>query len=363
MAKVLANILEEGDHNQFVYSNYRKLEGLGVLSAILEANGYQQYRLEKVDGKYRESPDMDPTKLAFAFYTGEEDQIEKEIMRLIFNEDFNGLQSGYAEHAQTIRESIVARGAKKMLTILMATSSGAEGINLKNVRRLHIVEPHWNPARHDQVMGRGIRLCSHATRQTLVDGVITDNVVPVEERTIRISFYVSVFTKAQETSTTAYNVVPIRRADTRSKRYDGSNSDAFLSSDEFLYEVSYEKGKVTEGITRLIKQAAIDCEIHRKLHSREQPVLQCMRFDSTVKGEDLAYKSDIKTDERDASYLRNMLKRGRRLQRVRIKDIVFLVDADSKEVFDEPAFGDAQRLLPIGILRSDRIQFFTTISQ
>ena len=360
MAKVLANMLEEGDHNQFVYSNYRSLEGLGILSAILEANGFQQYKLTKVDGKFRESPDMDPAKLAFAFYTGEEDQTEKEIMRLIFNEDFKGLQSNYAEHAQTIRESIVARGAKKMLTILMATSSGAEGINLKNVRRLHIIEPHWNPARHDQVMGRGIRLCSHATRQTLVDGVVTDNVVPVEERTIRISFYLSVFTKAQAASTTAFNVVPIRRADMRPKRFDGSNEDAFLSSDEFLYEVSYEKGRITEGITRLIKQAAVDCEIHRKLHSREQPVLQCMRFDSTIKGEDLAYNPNMKSDERDDSYLRNIIKRGRRLQRIRIKDIVFLVDPDSKEVFDEPAFGDAQRLLKIGTLLSDRIQFFTT---
>jgi len=363
MAKILANILEEGDHNQFVYSNYRKLEGLGVLGAILEANGFQEYKLEKVDGKYRESPDMDPAKLAFAFYTGEEDSTEKEIMRLIFNEDFKGLQSNYAEHAQSIRESIAARGAgtaKKMLTILMATSSGAEGINLKNVRRLHIVEPHWNPARHDQVMGRGIRLCSHATRQTLVDGVVTDNIVPIEERTIRISFYLSVFTKAQAASTTAYNVVPIRRADMRAKRYDGSNEDSFLSSDEFLYEVSYEKGRITEGISRLIKQAAVDCEIHRKLHSREQPVLQCMRFDSTIKGEDLAYNPNMKSDERDESYLRNIIRRSRRLQRIRIKDIVFLIDPDSKDVFDEPAFGDAQRLLKIGTLLSDRIQFFTT---
>jgi hypothetical protein len=209
-------------------------------------------------------------------------------------------------------------------------------------------------------MGRGIRLCSHATRQTLVDGVVTDNVVPVEERTIRISFYLSVFTKAQAASTTAFNVVPIRRADMRPKRFDGSNEDAFLSSDEFLYEVSYEKGRITEGITRLIKQAAVDCEIHRKLHSREQPVLQCMRFDSTIKGEDLAYNPNMKSDERDDSYLRNIIKRGRRLQRIRIKDIVFLVDPDSKEVFDEPAFGDAQRLLKIGTLLSDRIQFFTT---
>ena len=85
-----------------------------------------------------------------------------------------------------------------------------------------------------------------------------------------------------------------------------------------------------------------------------------MRFDSTVKGEDLAYNPNMKSDERDDTYLRNFIKRGRRLQRIKIKDIVFLVDPDSKEVFDEPAFGDAQRLLKIGTMLPDRIQFFTT---
>jgi hypothetical protein len=132
-----------------------------------------------------------------------------------------------------------------------------------------------------------------------------------------------------------------------------------MSSDEFLYEVSYEKERITAGITRLIKQAAVDCEVHRKLHSREKPVLQCMRFDSTAKGEDLAFNPNIKDDERDASYLKNMMKRSRRLQKVKIKDFLFLVDPDTKEVFDESAFGDKQRLLKLGTLKEDRIQFFT----
>jgi hypothetical protein len=187
--------------------------------------------------------------------------------------------------------------------------------------------------------------------------------VPLEDRTIRISFYVSVFSAAQAASNTAYNIVPIRRADTGSKKYDAPEGarapEAFMSSDEFLYEVSYEKERITAGITRLIKQAAVDCEIHRKLHSREKPVLQCMRFDSTAKGEDLAFNPNIKDDERDASYLKNMMKRSRRLQKVKIKDFLFLVDPDTKEVFDESAFGDKQRLLKLGTLKEDRIQFFT----
>jgi hypothetical protein len=370
MRKMLANIKEEGFNNQFIYSQYKELEGLGILSAILDANGYQRYRFQYKGGKYSESPDMDPTKPAYAMYTGDDDPIEKELVRCIFNEDYKSIQSKYPEHSTSLFESMMLRGGKHLLCILMATSSGAEGINLKNVRRLHVTEPHWNPARHDQVIGRGIRLCSHATRQILQSGsTFVDQTIPQEERTIRISFYLSVFSKDQATSVTAFNVVPIRRADTRAKRYDAPPGEegarapeAFLSSDEFLYEVSYEKGKITEGISKLIKQAAVDCEIHRKLHSREKPVLQCLRFDSSVKGEDLAYNPNMKDDDRDENYMRNIIKRSRRLQRVKIKDIVFLIDPDTKDVFDEPAFGDANRLLRIGTLTPTSIRFFTGIS-
>jgi hypothetical protein len=77
-----------------------------------------------------------------------------------------------------------------------------------------------------------------------------------------------------------------------------------------------------------------------------------MRFDSTVQGEDLAFKPDITMDESDLTYLRNTQRRKRRLQKVAIKQMVFLLDPDSKEVFDGPAFEDNQRLLRVGLLTS-----------
>jgi len=351
--------------NQFVYSQYRELEGLGIFGAILASSGFQKYKLIQEGGVFREDPTMDPVKPAYAFYSGEESQDEREIMRYIFNEDWKGLDVEYPKHSQSIRESVIKRGNTKILCVLMATSSGAEGINLMNVRHIHIMEPYWNPARHDQVIGRGIRLCSHASHQKLEGGNIIKEVVPVEERTIRISFYVTTFTKEQMSTTTGFNIVPIRRADTRSKRYNtvdvpGSRPpEEFMSSDEFLYEISYEKSRITSGISRLLKQAAVDCEIHRKLHSKEKPVLQCMRFDSTTKGEDLAFRSNIKDEELDVTYLRNQIKRKRRLQRIKIKDFLFLIDADTREVFDASAFEDANRLLRLGELQKDRISFFT----
>ena len=331
--KVLKNIQERPEQNQFVYSQYRELEGLGVFSAILEANGWQPYKLAKNNGQWVEG-DMDAAKPAFTFYTGQESAEERELCRQIFNGKYE------SSFPASLKTSVEARG-KKLLSLLMASSSGAEGITLANVRHVHILEPHWTPARHDQVVGRAIRICSHAT-------------LPVEERTVRVSFYVSVFTDKQSKSNEFPNITPIRRADTAMKRYEGGGPvETFMSADEYLYEISFEKDQVNKKIGTLLKQSAVDCEIHRKLHAKETPVISCMRFDSTITGEDLAFKASIKAEDLDSTYLRNMERKQRRLQRVSIKGILFLIDPLTTEVFDGVAFDDNHRLLPVGRKISD----------
>ena len=45
--------------------------------------------------------------------------------------------------------------------VLLISGAGAEGLDLKGVRHIHIMEPHWNKARVNQVIGRGVRFKSH----------------------------------------------------------------------------------------------------------------------------------------------------------------------------------------------------------
>ena len=364
MLKILKNMQaslgERGSwNNQFLYSQYKSLEGVGVFTAILDANGWQPYRIIQDDaGQWIEDPSLDPAKPAYALFTGGEGMVSTEVksefstvrrdaikrsatnsevreyMRQIFNNSYEDSMP------PSLKASVEGRGSR-LLCLMMATSAGAEGITLANVRHVHIMEPHWTPARHDQVIGRAIRICSHAK-------------LPMAERTVKISFYLSVFTEAQAKSTEgATNVVPIRRSDTGLKRYEGDPpTEAFMSTDEYLYNAAYEKDKINARISVLLKQSAVDCEVHRKLHSREKPVISCMRFDTTVTGEDLAYRPSIKNDDMDTTYLRNMSRKHRRLQKVAIKGLVFYIDPDSNEVFDGPAFEDQQRLLRLGIKTS-----------
>jgi hypothetical protein len=338
MLKMLHNIKETNEggwKNQFVYSQYRSLEGLGVFSAILDTNGWQPYKIKKNGiGQWEEDAEMDAEKPAYAFYTGEENSDQREFMRQIFNGRFEDSMP------PSLKASVEARG-KRLLCLLMASSSGAEGITLANVRRVHIMEPHWTPARHDQVIGRAIRICSHTALEP-------------PERTVRISFYISVFTEEQQKTADFPNIVAIRRNDTSMKRYDGTPVESFMSTDEYLYEIAYEKERISQKISLLLKQAAVDCEIHRKLHGREKPVLSCMRFDTMTTSEDMAFKPSLSNEPSDKTMERNTTRRHRNLQEVSIQNRILLFDTVSKELFDGAAFQDGQRLLRLGYKVNDR---------
>lgn len=323
--------------NQFVYSQYLSLEGLGVFSAILEHHGFQAYKITKKAGVWEEDPSMKAGVPAFAFYSGEVPEEERNIYLQIFNETYEDT------FPQSLKDTIT----EKRLCVMMASSAGAEGISLMSTRNVYIMEPYWNPARMDQVIGRAVRINSHRN-------------LPEEERNVKVQMYMSVFSPEQSVTAEGPNIVSIRRNDMILKRYEGETpQETFMTSDEFLYEVSYEKTRVIKQVTHLLKQAAIDCEIHRKLHAKERPIIQCMRFDTTYTPDDLGYKPATLSEDRDTLYMKNITRRTRRLQKIQVKGILIIMDPDTNEVFDAPIFEDTQRLLKIGQREANRIRFFT----
>ena len=68
--------------------------------------------------------------------------------------------------------------------LLMTTQSGAEGISLKFVRQVHIMEPYWNNVRIEQVIGRARRIKSHIE-------------LPNKDRNVKIFNYVVKYTEDQ----------------------------------------------------------------------------------------------------------------------------------------------------------------------
>ncbi len=50
----------------------------------------------------------------------------------------------------------------KIVKVILGSSAAAEGINFKNIRYVHIMEPYWNAARIKQTVARARRNNSHA---------------------------------------------------------------------------------------------------------------------------------------------------------------------------------------------------------
>ena len=339
-----ANVGEKGKFkNQFVYSQYLTAEGIGIFSEVLKLHGFQEYKLIKEGGVWKEDPSMDPDKPAFGTFTGGKSGIDKErreLVRQIFGEEYE------SKFPEVLKEA-VKKGPKR-LCVFMASSAGAEGIDLKKVRNVYIMEPYWTPGRIEQVIGRAIRLNSH-------------KYLPEEERTVTVKLYMTVFSKEQSIVAEGANIVMVRRADMVLKRYEEKEEphEVFMSTDEFLYEMAYEKSRIIKSINTVLKQSAIDCEIHRNLHSKNEPTIQCMRFDSTVTSEDLAYRPKYLTDEKDALYTKNLIKKGRSLQRISVKGIFMIMDTVTRQLFDNAAFEDNNRLIEIGeLVGTNKIVFF-----
>jgi len=66
----------------------------------------------------------------------------------------------------------------------MATSAGAEGLDLKNIRQVLIMEPHWNEVKIKQVIGRAIRRDSHKD-------------LPKDERNVDVLDFIYFYTRTK----------------------------------------------------------------------------------------------------------------------------------------------------------------------
>ena len=112
--------------------------------------------------------------IAAKLYTGEEGQDERSELITLFNKKSNTYG--------------------KDIKVLLISGAGAEGISLKRVRQVHILEPHWNETKIEQAIGRAVRLCSH-------------NTLPEDERIVDVYRYFSIQNSLEGTiDNTVYNV-------------------------------------------------------------------------------------------------------------------------------------------------------------
>lgn len=257
--KLLSNLLTENlDVCNLMYSNFRTLEGIGIFKMALEFHGYTQLRIIKDVGgnldvsfkhPYYSDEDFDSSKPRkfFSLYTGTETVEQKEIIRNIYNNNFDKIPIRIREKLQEqFGELTNLHG--EIINLLIISASGAEGIDLKNVRNVHILEPYWHPVRIEQVIGRARRICSHST-------------LPEDERDVKIYMYIMthnrelINSKKEEFA----NLVT----------YDtDSETNKLLTTDEALYKKMKDKKRLSNEILNSLKEASIDCIVNYENKSK-----------------------------------------------------------------------------------------------
>ena len=245
-AAILERILDEKNVGlHLLYSSFRTLEGIGILRLILLQNGFAEFKLVKTsDGEWamdEGKEGADAGKPRFALYTGTETAEEKEIVRNVYNGAWDMVPPNIAKKLEERDPDGKKNVMGAVIKVLMITASGAEGINLKNTRYVHIVEPYWNMVRVDQVVGRARRICSHEE-------------LPPELRTVEVFIYLSVFSEKQKTDR---NYIDLMNQDT--SRFDETIP---VTTDETLYEISVQKNKINQRILEVVKQSSVDCALY-----------------------------------------------------------------------------------------------------
>ena len=268
--------IEDPEHQglHLVYSQFRSMEGIGIFCLVLEANNFAKFKIKRTgtDGWELNMSEEDMGKPCYALYTGTEDAEEREIIRNIYNGMWDYIPNNIATQ---LRAKSSNNNLGEIIKVLMITSAGSEGINLRNTRYVHIMEPYWHPVRVEQVIGRARRICSHQS-------------LPKELQTVEVFIYIMTFTEQQLNSDYAIEL----------KLKDVSKHPPYLpqTSDQKLYEISTIKEQLTSQLLKAVKEAAIDCATHIQSSTKEG--LVCLSFGQPSVN-DFSYNPNYSQDEND----------------------------------------------------------------
>ena len=333
---ILESIQDEKNKGlHLLYSQFRTLEGIGIFKLVLEANGFAEFKITKKTGKWTiENADVDPEKPRFVLYTGTETAEEKEIIRNIYNSAWEFVPPSILE---TLRVKHENNFYGEVIKVLMITSSGAEGINLRNTRFVHIVEPYWNMVRIDQVVGRARRICSHED--------LPDNL-----RTVQVFVYISKMTNEQLVKNIEMKTQDISKLEYAVKKDGATKMERIpFSTDQYLFEIAQIKDSINTKILTAVKETAIDCALYNT--NPEEPLV-CYGFGKVASNNFGSYPV-LETDLSEKTEA-NMKTEKMTLVAITVDGVKYAMDKKTRTVYDFESYKKAKEkrgeLIKVGTL-------------
>jgi superfamily II DNA or RNA helicase len=263
-AQMLEDV-ETSPGSVLIYSQFRSIEGLGIFSEVLKRHGYAEIRIVKEEGVGYVIEDMEVFDKKYdnkRFVVFNADRAKTNILMNIFNGDYSQLPDTILEQLPDDKDQLYG----KLVKIMMITQSGAEGISLKNVRRVLITEYFWNAVRINQVIGRAVRTCSH-------------QLLPKEDQNVGVFLYIMKLTKDQ-----------LDKNPTLRKK------DNELTTDQHILEIANKKEHIINMFLNMLKASSMDCITHSVQNKPLQNGYKCYNWPINVSNNDLTYTPDIRDD-------------------------------------------------------------------
>jgi hypothetical protein len=195
--------------------------------------------------------------------------------------EFHG---GIERKQRTLNREMFNNSANKtgaICKIIMVSQAGAEGLNLYNVRQVHLMEPHWHEVRMVQMIGRAIRLCGH-------------RMLPLADRNVDVFRYRSV-----------------------------RDAQGRWTTDQIIEDFARSKDGLIQSFLNAIKEVAVDCVLYKTHNSLVQDY-KCFQFDEPSLFEAQigpAYKEDIYDDARIGNGSNNTKSKTIRIKVIKIKAV------------------------------------------
>lgn len=112
------------------------------------------------------------------------------------------------------------------IRVVIASPKVSEGVDFRNVRQIHVLDPWFNMSRIEQVLGRGMRTCSHS-------------LLPFEQQNCTVYLHVC--------------------------RYPDSTQETV---DEYIYRTFVEDKAIRiSKVKRIVMESAMDCELQQSTNS------------------------------------------------------------------------------------------------
>jgi len=266
--KMLQDI-NESPGSVLIYSQFRTVEGLGIFTKVLDNNNYIEVSIIKSENSYKFSNlsifDEKYDNKRYILFNSDREKTNQ--LMYLFNGDFEQLNEDlYNQLPDRIKTNSEFQLYGKLLKIMMITQSGAEGISLKNVRRVLIMEYFWNSVRINQVIGRAVRTCSHER-------------LPKKDRNVEVISYIMRLTKEQ-----------------LKKNFTIKNLDKGITTDEHILQIAKSKENLIDQFLKMLKSSSFDCIINSEKNKPLESGYKCYNWPINLERKKLSYTKNIDND-------------------------------------------------------------------